>query len=124
MASMVLVIGAQDTVELRRRVGNVFGHRVLTADGGDANIGCFAGFGECVIARVKVLALLEFVLKEVLLVGHLAIEAKETLLIGGELADVDFVLLVGIHAVDFSRDLLSGRYEGMSILAGALGNRS
>lgn len=39
-------------------VGDVFGEGVLGADGGDATFGGFARFGEGVVARVEVLALL------------------------------------------------------------------
>lgn len=40
---------------------DVLGERVLRADGGDADVGRFPGFGKGVVAGVKVFALLEMV---------------------------------------------------------------
>lgn len=42
----------------RSEMGDVFWERVLGADGGDAAFGCFAGFGEGVVAGIEVFALL------------------------------------------------------------------
>lgn len=42
----------------RSEMGDVFWEGVLGADGGDAAFGCFAGFGEGVVAGVEVFALL------------------------------------------------------------------
>jgi hypothetical protein len=39
-------------------VGDVLGNRVLRAHLGDTDVGGFAGFGEGIVARVEVLALL------------------------------------------------------------------
>lgn len=39
-------------------MGDVLGERVLAADGGDAALGGFAGFGESIVARIKVFTLL------------------------------------------------------------------
>ena len=55
---------------------DVVGFGVFGADGGHAGVGGFAGFGEGVVARVKVFALFEFVLEQVFLVGELAVEAE------------------------------------------------
>jgi hypothetical protein len=43
----------------RREVRDVFRKRVLGADATSIDTGCFAGLGESVVARVKVLALFE-----------------------------------------------------------------
>lgn len=79
----------------------------------------FAGLGHGIVAAVEVLAFLELVLQQVLLVGQLAVESKELLLlfrqllnqatggvsgvwVGGSMGrrathgDVNFVSLVGI----------------------------
>lgn len=37
---------------------NVFWERVLRTNGGDANVGGFASFGEGIVARVEIFALL------------------------------------------------------------------
>jgi hypothetical protein len=44
--------------ERRRGMWDVLGRRMLAADGGDADVRGFAGFGEGVVARVEVLPLL------------------------------------------------------------------
>jgi len=56
---------------------DLLGVGVLATDLGDANVASFAGLGEGVVAAVKVLALLQLVLEQVLLVGKLAIETEE-----------------------------------------------
>ena len=42
----------------RGQMWDVLGERVLRADGGDADVGGFAGFGEGIVAGVEVFALL------------------------------------------------------------------
>lgn len=62
---------------------DVLGDGVLGADSGVDRVG-LAGLGECVVARVEVLALLQ-VLGEVIGAGReLAVEAEQTLFFGGE----------------------------------------
>jgi len=74
---------------------------MLAANLGDANVGGFAGFGESVVAGVEVLALLQLVLEQILLVGQLAIEAEEALLVCRERADIDLLLLLKrVHRCD------------------------
>jgi len=55
---------------------NVFRDWMFATDLGDANVGGFACFGEGVIAAVEILALLQLVLEQVLLVWELSVEAK------------------------------------------------
>ena len=42
----------------RGQVRDIFGERMLRANGGDTAFRCFSGFGERVVARVEVLTLL------------------------------------------------------------------
>lgn len=76
---------------------DVLGNWVLAADLGDTDVGGFASFGEGVVARVEVFALLKLVLKEILLVGQLAVELEQSLLVRRQPADVDLVLLMRVH---------------------------
>ena len=46
------------------QMGDVLGRRVLAADGGDADVGGFAGFGEGVVAGVEVFTLLTLMERE------------------------------------------------------------
>lgn len=63
MAVSVPVAGVNGTVGAHgargSQVRDILRQRVLGADGGDAALGGFAGFGEGVIAGVKVLAFLK-----------------------------------------------------------------
>lgn len=62
----------------------------------DRLLGRLAGFGEGIVARVKVLALLELVLEQVLL-GKLAVESEELLLFFVQRRDVNLVALGWKH---------------------------
>jgi hypothetical protein len=73
----VLAVGRARAGVLLREVGDGVWRRVLAAKTADS-------FGEGVVARVEVFALLELVLEEVLLVGELAVEAEELLFFFGE----------------------------------------
>ena len=68
---------------LRQVWDRVWG-RVLATETADQRVVGLAGFGESVVARVEVFALLELVLKQVLLVWELAVEAEELLFFFGE----------------------------------------
>jgi len=50
---------ARSTDAWGREVGDVFGQRMLGTDGPGVDRAGFAGFGECVVARVEVLAFFE-----------------------------------------------------------------
>lgn len=76
---------------------NVLRDGMLGADVGDTDVRSLSSLAECVVTRVKVFALLQFVLQEVFLGGHLAIEAEKPLLIRAHFASIDLVLLMGIH---------------------------
>jgi ABC-type proline/glycine betaine transport system permease subunit len=80
----VLAVGRARAGVLLREVRDGVRGRVLTAETADKRIIGFAGFGESVVAGVEVLALLELVLEEVLLVRELAVEAEELLFFFGE----------------------------------------
>jgi hypothetical protein len=80
----VLAVGRAGVGVLLREVRDGVWGGVLTAEAADERIVGLAGFGEGVVARVKVFALLELVLEEVLLVGELAVEAEELLFFFGE----------------------------------------
>jgi hypothetical protein len=80
----VLAVGRARAGVLLREVGDGVWRRVLAAKTADKRIIGLAGFGEGVVARVEVFALLELVLEEVLLVGELAVEAEELLFFFGE----------------------------------------
>lgn len=53
---------AGDGARLGRRgcseVRDIFGDRVTGSDAGDTDVGCFAGFAESIVSRIKVLSLL------------------------------------------------------------------
>jgi len=69
---------------LLRQVWDRVWGRVLATETADQRVVGLAGFGESVVARVEVFALLELVLKQVLLVWELAVEAEELLFFFGE----------------------------------------
>jgi hypothetical protein len=64
-------------------MGNVFGDRVLGADGAGIDAIAFAGLGHGIVARVEVFAVLEMLGEVVGAGGELAVEAEEALLLGG-----------------------------------------
>jgi len=66
-------------------------------DAGDAYIGGFARFAQCIIPRIEVFPFPELVLKEILLVWHLAIESQKALLVWTQRIEVNLVLLQRIH---------------------------
>ena len=63
---------------------NVLRERVLATNGACVDRGGFSGFGEGVVARVEVFALLEVFGQVVGLGGELAVEAEEALFVWGE----------------------------------------
>jgi hypothetical protein len=80
----VLAVGRAGAGVLLREVWDGVWGRVLAAEAADERIVGLAGFGEGIVARVEVFALLELVLEEILLVGELAVEAEELLFFFGE----------------------------------------
>jgi len=69
---------------------------MFRANTAGVDTGGFAGFRECVVARVEVFALFEVLGEVVRFGGELAVEAEEALLIGGEGRNIDFILLMWI----------------------------
>lgn len=67
-----------------REVGDVLGDGVLRADGAGIDTVALAGLGHGVVARVKVLSVLEMLGEVVGAGGQLAVQTEETLLLGGE----------------------------------------
>lgn len=63
---------------------DIFGGRVLGANAACVDFRRLAGFGESVIARIKVLPLFEVFRKVVRLRGELAVQTEEALLIRRE----------------------------------------
>jgi hypothetical protein len=82
--AMVLGDASSGAVHRGGEMGDVFGHRVLRADGTGVNTVTLAGLGHGIVARVEVLAVLEMLGEVVGAGGQLAVEAEETLLLGGE----------------------------------------
>lgn len=82
-------------------MGDLLGVGVLATDLGDADITGLAGLGKGIVAAVEVLALLELVLEQVLLIGKLAIEAEKAGFIRRHFADVHLVLLVRVHDCEY-----------------------
>ena len=80
----MLAVGRAGVGVLLREVRDGIWGRVLAAEATDQRVVGLAGFGESVVSGVEVFALLQLVLKEVLLVRKLAIEAEELLFFFGE----------------------------------------
>jgi len=80
----MLAVGRAGVGVLLREVRDGVWGRVLAAEATDQRVVGLAGFGKSVVSGVEVFALLQLVLKEVLLVRKLAIEAEELLFFFGE----------------------------------------
>jgi hypothetical protein len=80
----MLTIGRSGAGVLLREVWDGVRGGVLATEATNQCVVGLAGFGEGVVARVEVFALLELVLEQVFLVRELAVEAEELLFFLGE----------------------------------------
>ena len=72
---------------------------VLATDLSDADIACFTRFRKSVIARIEILALLQLVLKQVLLVRKFAIQSEKLLFFWRHGLQVKSVRYYDMHTI-------------------------